>query len=212
MKFRRLKALYHQIFIQMRRLRLKNHNFSIISNNCCGGIIYHDLGEQFCSPTINLAIDVEDFMVFLENYNECLEREIKEVDSEESYPVGCITLYDGRSIIINFMHYTSFAEATKKWNERKERIDKNNLFVFFEMGINTSDELVERFERLQFDNKIAITNKSYPYGDTCFIDIYNDYQWGKLIKYMPRTLHTKQYLNQFDYIRWLNEGRKALCQ
>lgn len=47
MKFRRLKALYHQIFIQMRRLRLKNHNFSIISNNCCGGIIYHDLMKKY---------------------------------------------------------------------------------------------------------------------------------------------------------------------
>lgn len=32
-------------------LRLKNKDFSILTNHCMGGIIYHDLGLKFLSPT-----------------------------------------------------------------------------------------------------------------------------------------------------------------
>lgn len=34
------------------RQALKNHNFTILSQNCIGGL-YLDLGEKFLSPTIN---------------------------------------------------------------------------------------------------------------------------------------------------------------
>ena len=47
------------------RKRLKNHSFSLISSNCIGGILYHDVGEQFRTPTINLIIP--QFVTFAEN-------------------------------------------------------------------------------------------------------------------------------------------------
>ena len=33
---------------------LRNRSFSLFSHNCLGGIMYHDLGVQFQSPTINM--------------------------------------------------------------------------------------------------------------------------------------------------------------
>ena len=44
-----------------------NHDVSIISMNCTGGILYHDLGLKFLSPTINLFFRAEDFIKFCEN-------------------------------------------------------------------------------------------------------------------------------------------------
>ena len=42
-------------------------DFTLFSNNCLGGVFYHDAGRQFTSPTVNLAFDGEDFIKFLEN-------------------------------------------------------------------------------------------------------------------------------------------------
>ncbi len=36
------------------RKALRNKEFTLLSNNCNGGFIYHDLGLQFLSPTINM--------------------------------------------------------------------------------------------------------------------------------------------------------------
>lgn len=79
-----------------------------------------------------------------------------------------------------------------------------------EAGIETTEELVERFEKLPFKNKVIITNKPYPkYKSAYFIDIYDEnYSWGKLISHIPKTFYTKRYLDNFNYINWLNNGKE----
>lgn len=48
--------------------QLKNRDFSIIAPNCIGGVIYHRLGMQFLSPTINLCIpDKKQYVRFAAN-------------------------------------------------------------------------------------------------------------------------------------------------
>ena len=47
--------------------RLRNKDVTIISTNCTGGILSHDLGLQFKSPTINMFFRAEDFVRFWEN-------------------------------------------------------------------------------------------------------------------------------------------------
>ena len=39
-----------------RAAKLTNQKFTIISNTCVGGVITHNVGEQFRSPTVNLII------------------------------------------------------------------------------------------------------------------------------------------------------------
>jgi len=202
-----IKECYRLFLVKARRLRLGNRNFSIISNNCCGGIISHDLGERFYSPTINLFIRTPDYFLFLEHLEECLSAPVTEGEREgEQYPVGCITLESGETVKLHFMHYKTFAEAESKWRDRCRRVDYDNLFIFMEAGIETTDDIVHRFESLKYANKVIITNKKYddcPHA--CWIDIYgDDYNYGKLIKYKPHTLYSKRYLDHFDYIGWLN--------
>ena len=52
-----------------KRRRLKNTDFTIISSNCVGTIIYHDMGLPFLTPTINLT-DTFDYITFLNNAKE----------------------------------------------------------------------------------------------------------------------------------------------
>ena len=42
-------------------------NISFISQNCIGGIIYHDMEQKFLTPTINLYLMANDFVKFVEN-------------------------------------------------------------------------------------------------------------------------------------------------
>ena len=61
------------------RKRLKKQSFSIISNTCIGGVICHDLGLPFLSPTINLYIRPCDFVKFCADIQCYLEQEFIEV-------------------------------------------------------------------------------------------------------------------------------------
>lgn len=67
----RWNAFMRKTFVMPRmRKRLKNKNFSLITNNCTGGFIYHDLGLRFNSPTINLFFYKDHFFTFLEHLEE----------------------------------------------------------------------------------------------------------------------------------------------
>ena len=96
------------------RERLLTEDVSIISANCNGGIISHDLGLQFRSPTVNLFIPAEDFIRFCENLphymsvetmTECTDPAVtKNVD----YPVARLD-----DILLFLVHYSSVEEAQR---------------------------------------------------------------------------------------------------
>lgn len=116
----------HEQINKKNRKRLTNMTPTLICSNCAGGFIYHWLGLQFRSPFINLFLTPEDFVTALENFDEFIDTPIRELkDSGKNYPVGVGAF----GIKVYFMHYKSFDEAIAKWNERKNRIDKNNMGV-----------------------------------------------------------------------------------
>ena len=50
----------HKKISQKNRERLNRDDVTIISTNCTGGILYHDLGLEFKSPTVNLFFRAQD--------------------------------------------------------------------------------------------------------------------------------------------------------
>ena len=50
--------------------RLKNHEMSVISSNCNGALILHDLNQAFRSPFVNLYLEPSDFIRYLKNMQE----------------------------------------------------------------------------------------------------------------------------------------------
>lgn len=77
-------------YMKKRIVRLKNKDFSLISNNCNGGVLLHDLGLRFNSPFVNLAIYAEDYVKYLENFDYYNSLEIKFVDNPGLHPVGVL--------------------------------------------------------------------------------------------------------------------------
>ena len=58
-----------------------NDEFTIFSNDCFAGQVYHIMGKQFKSPTVNCFIRPIDFVKFLENVDWYLNQELIEVES-----------------------------------------------------------------------------------------------------------------------------------
>ena len=46
------------------RNSVKNNDITLITRDCIGGILYHQLGRKFLSPTINLFLTPTDFNYF----------------------------------------------------------------------------------------------------------------------------------------------------
>jgi uncharacterized protein (DUF1919 family) len=49
-----LKGLPDKLYCKVARIRLKNQDFTIISNDCWGGGVYEDLQLQYTTPMVGL--------------------------------------------------------------------------------------------------------------------------------------------------------------
>lgn len=137
--------------------RFNNPEVSIITNHCMGGIICHDLGIQFNSPTVNLKILPSDFIKLVENLEEYMQKEIVEIeDNSVSYPVGMLG-----DVKLWFVHYKTFEQAENAWNRRKERINWKNIRVMLTVREECNDEILSRFEKLPY-KKVVFANEKHP--------------------------------------------------
>lgn len=195
------------LFHKRKQIRNKNKALTLITNNCVGGIVYHDLGLEFMSPTINLFFDNEDFFTFVNDIEYYANQEPVEVfDTGKNFPIGELRKGD-KSIRLYFMHYKTFDEAVEKWKKRAKKIDYNNLFIIFEypQSLKKTDEIYKEFKNIKHTNKRMITNLvDFEDEEIVSFDIYDkNYYPGKLIDYKDK-YGKKRYLDDFDYIAFLN--------
>ena len=196
-----LARFEHKVYIGIKRMRLKNKAPSIISSNCNGGVILHDLGLKFNTPTINLYFDPEDFLKFLSDIDDYLGYELIEVESKFRFPVGKLN-----DIIIYFMHYNSFQEAKEKWVERAHRIDKNNLFIIMTDNNGCTYEQVVMFDKLPYKNKVILTNRNYKdISSAVYMKSFEyDQDVGILSDWKPG-FWKRRWIDDFDYVSFLNQ-------
>lgn len=192
------------------RKRLKNKDFSIISSNCNGGVMAHDLGVRFNTPFINVGFHGDDFVKLLNNPKhyiyDCELKFVKpEIDGayivtgKETYPVAMLD-----DIYLYFVHDTSKEVALDNWNRRKNRINWDNLFIVFTDRDLCSYDTIASFDKLPYENKIIFTNKEYPeFKSAVYIKGFEkDKCVGVCSNYM--NAFGKRYLDQFNYVKWLN--------
>ena len=133
-----ISKILNKLFEFNCRRRLKNDNFSIICSTCIGGVIYHRLGLQFLSPTINLWINQKDFIKFISNLEFYINKELVFFKHEVyNYPVATLA----NDVTIYFNHAKNEEEARELWNKRRSRINFNNLYIILyeRDGITTDD-------------------------------------------------------------------------
>lgn len=68
-KIKKINKIYRRI-LRMHmdkeyQRKIKNKDCSIISMNCVGGVVSHELGLRFNSPTVNLWFTPKEFIKFL---------------------------------------------------------------------------------------------------------------------------------------------------
>ena len=198
----KIEALWNTIN-KYKRKRLKNIDFSVIASNCNGAFILHVLGLQFRSPFVNLWLQPKDFIKFLGNLKHYMDTPLEFTTEEEiDYPIGLLD-----DVKIYFQHYNSEDEALQKWNERKARINYDNLFVLFKENSKVTKEDLIDFDKLDYQNKIVFTHKPYPDIKSAFyIRGFEDKgSVGDCFAYMPDKPYMKYY-DQFDYVKWFNLG------
>jgi uncharacterized protein (DUF1919 family) len=200
----KIKVIIRNLIInKTNRKKLTNNSFSLLSSNCNGAFILHDLKLGFKSPTVNLFISADDYIKFLERLDYYINCDLVEVvDEKYNYPLGVLD-----DIKIHFMHYNSFEEARIKWELRLQRFNKGNLFIMMTDRDGCTDELIRKFDNLPYKHKVIFTHKPYPEIKSAFYikGFEDELQVGDLFKFKFH-LAIKKYYDAFDYVTWFNKG------
>lgn len=166
---------------------------SLISQNCIGGIIYHDANQRFLSPTVNLYILPKDFIKFVNNLDYYLSL-TPNVEMGKAYPIG--TLGD---IKINFMHYSSPQEAIEKWEERKQRINFNKIFVIMVERDGFDDEDFNDFLKIKYPKILFTRNEKYISDNSVYLKKFkNEKELPDIIpgRYMYKNMTLVKLVNK----------------
>lgn len=206
LKKRMVHRLATNIIKKMRRSRLKNLDFTIISNNCWGGVISEYFNIRKNSPTVGLYFFAQDYIKFVYNLKWYLAQPLVIIPTKDSkYYKTLVEKNEDNDIIgklgdieLIFLHYKTPEEAITKWNRRCKRINWNHLFIkFSEMNLCTEREL-KLFDELPFSNKVMFTK--LPRKDLKSAIYYPGYE-----NYEQIAFDTKPFNKCMDIIKFLNQ-------
>lgn len=132
----------------VRYLKVRESGVSIISDNCWGGLTYHALGMKFASPFINMFMEEKDYVRLVQKLPEYMAKELTYIrdgynkELKLVYPVCALG-----DVLLYCNHYDSYEHVKHIWDERKTRMNYDNILV--KMTINTEEELQE-FEKIPY--------------------------------------------------------------
>lgn len=178
----KLKGYLKPAYSRYYKAKLKNTDFTIISNNCWGGVTYEWFGLEKLSPTIGSYFFADDYVRFLKDIRRYLSLNLSIIRASESrhadilkrkgqldIPVGVLG-----DIEIVFLHYKNPTVAVEKWDRRVKRVNWDNLVLKFSYMNGCDDSLLEDFESIQGVKKICFVNKAYPQYQNTVVMPYPD--------------------------------------
>ncbi len=204
------KRKIRKIISPFKRIGLKNKNFTIISNNCWGGIVYDILGLKYNSPTIGCFFMADDYISFISNIKKYLDLTLEQVKKNESKHFDYIKDTLPNDIIIGklgnieifFLHYDSFSDAKLKFERRSKRINYDNILIKFSDQNQFKMDNFYSFEKLNYKNKIFITtNQKYKSDSVNIVVVNDDWNVGYAkddIKPSLKKININKILNNLD--------------
>lgn len=142
---------------------MENENVTILSSNCLGGLLYHELGLQFLSPTVNVRFSSPEFVKFIVNIEHYLNAKLEPLNTDEPYPVAMLD-----DIKIRFVHYHSFDDAVVTWEKRKKRIVWERCFVILNDCDFLSENDLTMLQKSKFRHICVFSAKPYEQYRFCF--------------------------------------------
>ncbi len=183
--------------------KIRKKEISIISNNCSSVFLYKEIECKYFSPTVNLQFSPSDYIKFCNNLDYYLSKKIEEVKNPDislfaalggariTFPVGKLD-----DLIIYFQHYTDFATAESKWEERKKRINHKELF-FILIDTFCNRDTVEEFFNLPYRNKLFMTgNKDLLLNDCCILIEKDKKPWFE-----------GDWMGRFNFRKWFLKNK-----
>ena len=158
--------------------QLQQSKLSIFAMNCFGGLLSNTLGLPFRSPFVNMFMTEEDYIKFLSKPREYMDKELVfmkngfEPNLKVEYPI-----FGLGDVSIHMNHYHNAEEAAATWNERKTRINWQNLFV---AGYTETPEILSKFDILKFQKKICFIPFRSKLKSACYINaqLRDNKNWG----------------------------------
>ncbi|WP_028515425.1 DUF1919 domain-containing protein [Ruminococcus flavefaciens] len=198
------------------RIRIKDKDFTLIAQNCIGGVIYSQLGIEFKSPTINMFIEDENFVKLVDNLPYYLSTKpypiedsyIDPIDSSICYPkigVGDIELC--------CLHYKDCKSAIAAWERRCKRINLKKVYVIGNSwNMHNDRELIKHIADCKYPVHIFTTDdmkykncQQLP-GEKWIIDKRGIVR-PNITDTVPGS-YLKYYETFFDFVSWLNGDKK----
>jgi len=199
------QTIYRKLLNRIYRMRLRNDNFTIIASSCIAGVMYNMLGKQFISPTINIWMHDEDLLKFAANLRYYVKQPLRFVQGIDTVPTAYCD-----DVLIHFQHYHTEEEAAKKWYERRDRINYDNLFIICSDRPNKREITYKDMSQL----------KNIPCKGKVIFSVrkYDDLDYIVPLPKDPRGEYVNQYMfdkkrfgrwrweTAWDWVRWLNDG------
>lgn len=185
------------------RAALTNTTPTFLCPNCIGGILFHDLGLQFRSPTVNLMMFQTDFVKFVLHMDAYLAEKLSFFHDPE-HAVPCARLGD---LTLHFTHYHTEEEAAEKWAERAARIDRDNLFIFLEERDGLTWEQLLQLGSVKARGLVVFTANAYP--DIPYaLQIPKYAPAGEVGNILAKSYwdDSREYEKYFDFVKWFNEA------
>lgn len=152
------------------KAQLRKGDCSILSQNCIGGVLYHDMGLRFLSPTVNLYFTAADFVNFILNLEHYLTLE-PVMEWDETYPIGRL-----EDVTIHFMHSETCLEARQDWERRKARLNRDKILVLCTDMENFTEEVFAQWQKIPYPKLLYTANAAWAaHPDSVF---YPEYQPG----------------------------------
>ena len=160
------------------RLRgeLEVTDFTIISNNCWGGMVYESYGPRKMSPTVGMFIMPQDFVRFCAGLPGYLARPLEFIEPEDSKWAAVFkgkddwgTYLIGRvgDVELHMLHYHDKEVARRKWESRVGRVNYGRiLYKLNDQNGATEDDLMA-FDALPLEHKVVFSAREHPRVSSC---------------------------------------------
>lgn len=207
-----IRKIGYTFHVRKMRKKLLNKDFTLISQNCLGGVIYHMLGMQFTSPTINMFIEDENFIKLVKNLKYYMAIPAEPLTDKYIDPINSSIIYPKikiDDIEICCLHFKDCKDAVDAWEKRRKRINFNNILV-----IANSWNMHENEKHINNILDTGYRTICFTYGDFHFdncLKLKGDY-WKldergivrpNITDYMPHSY--KRYFEDYiNIVSWIN--------
>lgn len=197
-----IKEIWRMPLKMTMRLRVRTKSVRIVSSMCAGGILYHDLGQKFLSPTINMTI--EPFGLFCADLDRYLAVPVEawktHMHPTENYPIMVF-----EDITIKGVHYHTEKDLKDAWSRRVLRFQREDapiVIIASDAQVKTKED-IDRFLRLPY-KKVCFTNKKFPFDEFIYCPGFDDQPYvGDILRYAD-IWGTRVFEKYLDCVKWID--------